>query len=251
MPAARRSIRCMTSARRPLIGITTDCNPQRTRYSSPFGYAASVQKAGGLPLLLPYRIDLSIAPQIAAELDGIVFSGGDDLDPVSYGQAFHPEAEPIDPERERFERALLAEVERRRLPTLGICLGSQLMNVHRGGSLHQFLPDLEPRADHAIEHRRLGDWGRRHEVTLLNDAPLTCRMGSRQVVVNTSHKQAVNRLGRGLRVIATAPDGVIEGIDDPSLPLFLGVQWHPERICEQPEHLAIFRLLVETAASCA
>ncbi|MGH7176654.1 MAG: gamma-glutamyl-gamma-aminobutyrate hydrolase family protein, partial [Tepidisphaeraceae bacterium] len=152
----------------------------------------------------------------------------------------------IDPARERFERALMAEVENRRKPTLGICLGSQLMNVYRGGSLHQFLPDkhcAEP-----LEHRRMGDWSRRHAVRLEPDTTLAKALGKRELLVNTSHKQAVNKLGRGLRVIATSPDGIIEGIEDPTLPLFLGVQWHPERMRDEADQLAIFELLVERAA---
>src|SRR3712207_9552495 len=91
-------------------------------------------------------------------------SGGDDLDPALYGETYHPQAEPINPDRQRFELALIAEVERRRMPALGVCLGSQLMNVHRGGSLIQFLPEGD--RDAALEHRKAGDDGRRHTVQL-------------------------------------------------------------------------------------
>jgi putative glutamine amidotransferase len=227
---------------RPLIGITTDYNDKRTSYSSHCSYAASVERAGGLPLLIPYRLNAELIPQIVGTLNGIVFSGGDDLNPTSFGEQYCAGTDPIDPAREQFERALLAEVERRKLPTLGICLGSQLMNTHRGGSLIQFLPDL-PR-DIVLEHRRLDDWGRRHEVTLHDGTTLAHHLGKPNVTVNTSHKQSVKQLGRGLRVIATSPDGVIEGIEDPTLPLFLGVQWHPERMTDQRDHLAIFELLI-------
>ncbi|CAN5382525.1 gamma-glutamyl-gamma-aminobutyrate hydrolase family protein [soil metagenome] len=226
---------------RPLIGITTDYNDKRTSYSSPYGYASSVERAGGLPFLIPYRLSLDLVPQIVSSLSGIVFSGGDDLDPSSFGESYCDGTEPIDPARERFERALMTEVEKRRLPTLGICLGSQLMNVHRGGSLIQYLPSVQ--REHAMEHRRLDDCGRRHEVDLVDDSMLAKHLGKRRVTVNTSHKQSVKATGRNLRVIATSPDGIVEGIEDPSLPLFLGVQWHPERM-DEPEHRAIFELLV-------
>jgi putative glutamine amidotransferase len=158
---------------------------------------------------------------------------------------YHPKAEPIDPARQRFELALLAEVERRRVPALGVCLGSQLMNVHRGGSLHQFLPDL-PR-DGALEHRRLSDDGRRHPVRIEPGTVLFKAIGEEQIVANTRHKQAIKTVGKGLRVTARAPDGVVEAIEDPSMPLYLAVQWHPENLSDHPEHLAPFKLLVETA----
>jgi len=207
-------------------------------------YAASVERAGGLPLLIPYRVDLNLVPEIVSALNGIVFSGGDDLDPSCYGECYCDGTEPIDPARESFERALIAEVEKRRLPTLGICLGSQLMNVHRGGSLIQYLPGVQ--RDNAMEHRRLNDWNRRHEIDLVEGSTLAKHLGKQRVTVNTSHKQSVKTPGKNLRVIATSPDGVIEGIEDPTLPLFLGVQWHPERM-DEPEHRAIFELLVERA----
>jgi putative glutamine amidotransferase len=230
---------------RPRIGITTDYNDRLTQYALPYGYATSVERAGGLPFMLPYRSDLSLVPEFVDALDGILFSGGADLDPQGYGETAVPEVEAIDPFREKFERALLAEVEKRRLPTLGICLGSQLMNVHRGGSLVQFIPDLP--GDRPIEHRRMGDWNRRHSVQLEAGTQVFDRIGQADVQVNTSHKQAVNRVGQGLRVIATSPDGVVEGIEDPSYPLFVGVQWHPERMSDEPEHLALFQMLVDHA----
>jgi putative glutamine amidotransferase len=230
---------------RPRIGITMDYNDRLTQYALPYGYATSVERAGGLPLMLPYRSDLSLIAEFVDAIDGILFSGGADLDPQGYGEEAVPEVEAIDPAREKFERALIAEVERRRLPALGICLGSQLMNVHRGGSLVQFLPDLP--GDREIEHRRMGDWNRRHPVQLESGTQVFDRVGHSDVIVNTSHKQAVAKLGNGLRVIATSPDGVIEGIEDPSGPLFVGVQWHPERMSDEPDQLALFQMLVDHA----
>lgn len=206
-------------------------------------YAHSVERAGGMPWLLPYRLDQSLIGELVDHLDGVLFSGGSDLNPSLYNQTYHPKAEPIDPARQSFELALLAEVERRRMPALGVCLGSQLMNVHRGGSLIQFLPE-SPRNE-ALEHRRLNDDGRRHPVHIIPDTLLFRAIGKGQIVSNTRHKQAVDRIGKNLRVAATAPDGVIEAVEDPSLPLFLGVQWHPENLSgDQPEHLALFKLLV-------
>lgn len=234
----------MHRMRRPRIGITVDCTDEDTdKYESPFSYAKAVELAGGLPLLFPYKSDLSLVGEYVDAVDGMLFSGGNDLDPAAYGQTWHPKAERIDPDRQRFEMALLAEVERRRVPALGVCLGSQLMNVYRGGSLNQFLPDLNL----PLEHRKL-DQPTRHPVKLDSGSQIGRAIGKGEISVNTYHKQGVKQLGRGLRVIATAPDGVIEGFEDDSLPLFAAVQWHPERLVAEPEHLAPFRLLVERSA---
>jgi putative glutamine amidotransferase len=231
--------------KRPVIGITMDYGEKPSQYMLPYAYTTSVERAGGMPWPLPYKTDLSLIPEIVDRLDGILFSGGDDLDPSLYGETRHPKAEPIDPDRQRFELALIAEVERRRMPALGICLGCQLMNVHRGGSLNQFLPDQQ--RDDALEHRKLspGDSTRRHAVHLEPGTRLAEAIGRSEISVNTRHKQSVNRTGKGLRVIAKAPDGVIEAIEDPSHPFFMAVQWHPENLSEEPEHLAPFKLLVE------
>ena len=232
---------------RPVIGVTIDYGDKPNRYMLPHDYAASIERAGGLPLLIPYKLDLSLIGEIVDQFDGILFTGGDDLDPALSGQEpRHPTCEPLDKDRERFELALLAEVERRRTPALGVCLGSQLMNVHRGGSLFQFLPDGERAGK--IEHRKMNDTSRRHAVRIEPGTILATAVGRPVIDVNTRHKQAIDRVGRGLRVNAHAPDGVVEGIEDPSLPLFLAVQWHPENLSTQPEHLAPFKLLVERAA---
>lgn len=232
-------------SKRPVIGITTDSNNDNDRYMSTMTYTAAVEKAGGLPLLIPFAVEHALIPQFVDLLDGIVFTGGDDMNPARYGEDWHPKVSRMDPRRQEFEFALIAEIERRRLPALGVCFGSQLMNVHRGGSLIQFLPD-EPGK---LEHRKLpGQDVIRHPVKLETNSQLGQAIGSADVSVNTYHKQAVRKLGRGLRVIATAPDGIIEAFEDPTLPLFAAVQWHPERLIEEKEHLAPFQLLVRKSA---
>src|SRR5436309_2099252 len=191
-------------SRRPIIGITVDYDSKQTCYESPYAYATSVEKAGGLPVLLPYRTDLSLVPQYADVIDGIIFTGGNDISPTRYGEEWHPNAIPVDPAREKFEFALIAEIERRRTPMLGICFGSQLLNIHRGGSMYQFLPDL-PR-DGALEHRKTGDVSPRHDVALVAESIAARAIGKTSVNANSSHKQAVKNLGQGLRVIAKSPD---------------------------------------------
>jgi len=231
---------------RPVIGITIDASERENNYESPCAYATSVERAGGLPVLIPYRSDIALVSEFVDLCAGILFTGGDDLDPAAFGESRHPKAVAVDPARETFERALLAEVERRRRPALGICMGSQLMNVYRGGTLIQFLPD-EARAE-SIEHRNIENKSARHPARVDLTTHLGRAIGKEDISVTTSHKQAVGKIGRGLRVIAIAPDGVIEGLEDPTFPLFAAVQWHPEKISQEPEHLAPFKLLVETAA---
>ena len=146
----------ITGMKRPVIGLTTDYNDQKQdRYLSTMSYAGAIEKAGGLPVLLPYAVDHALIPQYVDLLDGICFTGGDDMNPVRYGEEWHPKVSRMDERREQFEFALLAEVEKRRLPALGVCFGSQLMNVYRGGSLTQFLP--EHVRNNALEHRRIKD----------------------------------------------------------------------------------------------
>ncbi|MDB5324982.1 MAG: peptidase [Phycisphaerales bacterium] len=231
---------------KPRIGITMDYVTGKPHYMLPWTYAEAVEKAGGLPLMLPYRSDLSQVPHYLDGLDGVVLSGGDDLDPSLFGEERHAMARAVDPDRQKFEFALLTEIERRATPVLGICLGSQLMNVHRGGSLYQFLPDMD--RSEPLEHRRIGDdWGARHGVSVEPKSNLSHLLGKTQLECNTSHKQSVHKPGHGLRVVATAPDGVIEATEDPSFPFYIGVQWHPERQNDEADHLKLFQGLVSAA----
>jgi putative glutamine amidotransferase len=234
----------------PLIGITMDSGDRAGRCQIICDYVTSIEKAGGMPFLLPFTLSREVAMHALGRIDGILFTGGDDLDPGHFGEARHPKAVPIDKARETFELWLLSEVERRRKPALGICLGCQLFNVHRGGSLHQFLPDLK--RDNPLEHRKLDAELRRHPVKIEGTSKLASAIGQVEISANTYHKQAIARLGRGLRAIAHAPDGIIEAVEDPSLPLFFAVQWHPERLSDEPPHLAVFRMLTSAASlSCS
>ena len=227
----------------PRIGITVDYVTGKPHYMLPWTYAESVEKAGGLPVMLPYRVSTALIPQYLDELDGVLLAGGDDLDPALWGEAWHPEAQRIDPDRQRFEFALLAEIERRNTPVLGVCLGSQVMNVYRGGSMIQFLPDHLGQGN--FDHRLNGDWSRRHGVTLTPESRLAKALGKTSLRVNSSHKQAVGKIGAGLSAFAVSDDGIIEGTEDPSRPFYVGVQWHPERQNDEPDHLRLFQMLVE------
>jgi putative glutamine amidotransferase len=245
--------------RRPVIGITLDHNTRpiagdslgssaNTQYLLPHAYSIAVEQAGGLPILLPYRTDSDLIDEYVVMCDGFVLSGGNDYDPNRWGEDRHPQAIAIDPNRESFDRAIIAHIENRNKPVLGICGGCQLINIHRGGSLHQFLPDLS--RENPIEHRRftIEEWSKRHDVLVEPDSKLANITRSCTLSCNSSHKQSINRIGEQLRVVARAPDGVIEAVEDPNRPFFVGVQWHPERQHTDTPQSLIFSALIRAAS---
>lgn len=181
-------------------------------------YARGVQRAGGVPVLLTRESD---PDEVVARLDGLLLSGGADINPARYGQS-PAGAKTPDDERDAFELALLAGARARDLPVLGVCRGCQLLNVFYGGTLIQDLPSVE------IVHPRYRPDARlpQHGVTV-EEGSLLASLYPTTVQVNSRHHQAVDRLGEGLRVNAHATDGTIEGIERPGEPV-LGVQWHPE-----------------------
>ncbi len=221
----------------PLIGITVDINPDRAGgYRVSGAYARCVAESGGVPLFLPHEPGL--AGEYVQRCNGLILTGGDDPATEPFGEPTHPKATRVDPGRQTFEVALLeAAAGRPEVAVLGVCLGMQMMALVAGGRLDQHLPDTL--ATHA------GHWGdRTHPLTILNgDVPL---IGSGSVT--SHHRQAVADPG-GLRVIATAPDGVIEAIDDPGRAFYVGVQWHPERGHAVPLNLGLFRGLVAAASA--
>jgi len=232
----------------PRIGITTglsDLDGKR-RVHLPVAYADAVRAAGGEPILLgPPREDEPLPP-IEHLADGLLLSGGDDLDAAAWGRPLHPEARPVDPRRQRADLGLLASADVAGMPVLGICLGMQEMAVHRGGRIMQHLPE-EP-GDH-LDHGRSGR-PRMHPVHVEAGSLLARLLGAEVVEVNSTHHQAVGRPGRGLRASARAPDGVIEGVEDASAGrFFLGVQWHPEEMMDRPAHAALLEGLCGAAAA--
>jgi len=185
------------------------------------------------------------ADALLGRLDGLVFSGGPDLDPGVYGHAPHPQLGPdVDAVSDRYELALLAAAAERDLPVLGICRGMQAMNVARGGSLRQHLPDIT-----ALAHRQTHDaFVPAHPVAVAPGSLLHVLSGGVDLPVNSFHHQAADRVGRGLEVCAGAPDGTIEAVWDPSARFLLGVQWHPELLTHLPAQAALFTALVAAAS---
>jgi putative glutamine amidotransferase len=226
---------------RPAIGVTIGYDQRRTgMYLLRQDYVRSVEKAGGLPLVLaPGRP--SDAPELIARLAGLVMSGGSDVDPALYGEPRHPKVTQVVRERDEFELAVALQQD---LPLLAICRGHQVLNVATGGTLIQDIPFQLPRAvDHDPERER---WETAHEVLVLPGTKLRALLGRDRVAVNSFHHQAVKDLGRSLLVSArSAVDDVIEGIEATDRRFVLGVQWHPEGFWNQEESFhQLFEALV-------
>jgi gamma-glutamyl-gamma-aminobutyrate hydrolase PuuD len=237
----------MTSNSRPCIGICPGFrahNDPEIRLGA--NYYEAVERAGGAPLVLPTTERLDLVPELLARVDGLLLTGGGDLDPSSYGQAAHPATRPVDPRRQAFDLCALREAEEMRLPVLAVCLGIQVVNVARGGDLIQHLPSERAEESHTPPD---GQPDLFHTVVIEPGTLLAAIMGAgpRAREVNSSHHQAIGRVGRGLAVSARAPDGVVEAVEDPRKPFFLGVQWHPERLADRPDHLALFQALVRSS----
>lgn len=232
----------------PRIAITAgldDLNRKRCVHL-PVAYADAVRDVGGEPVLIPPPREGEPLSPLEHLAEGLLLSGGDDLDPAAWGETLHAAAQPVDPRRQRADLGLVATADLVGMPVLGVCLGMQEMAVHRGGRILQHLPD-EP-GDH-LDH---GGAGRPqvHPVHVEAGSMLARLVGNETFDVSSTHHQAVGEVGRGLRICGRAPDGVIEAIEDEAPGrFFLGVQWHPERMTDSPAHAALFEGLCGAAAA--
>ncbi len=234
----------------PVIGISCSTLPpessdEHRRHSIPEVYIDCVVNAGGLPLILP-NIDASHVPAYLDQIDGLVLSGGYDIDPESFGEHPHPKLGIVDFTRDAFELALCHGMRERGMPTFPICRGLQVVNVAYGGTLIQDIPaqTANPIA-HAQRTIRRSSLG--HSIDVVEGSHLHEVAGTLRTRVNSYHHQGVRDVGEGLVVSARAPDGIIEGLEDPSHPWMVAVQWHPERRLDDPLTQALFRGLVEAA----
>jgi len=228
---------------RPLVGITTYVTP--ARWGSweqeaaliPAQYVQAVERAGGRPLLVPPSEE-GIEETLDA-LDALIFSGGSDLSPETYGQEPHPETYGVVPERDDAELALLTAALERDLPVLAICRGSQVLNVALGGDLLQHLPEVVGDEKHKHTPGAYAD----HDVSIEPGTRIGTLLGE-HAPVKSHHHQGFGRLGSGLVETARAEDGTIEAVEDASRRFTLGVLWHPEA----GEDLKLFEELVAEAS---
>jgi putative glutamine amidotransferase len=231
----------------PLIGISAYCEQarwgvwERQAVVLPRRYADSVAAAGGIPVLLPPAPGVEDA---LARLDGLMLSGGGDIDPARYGAEPAPQLTSVREERDAAEFALLDAAMSLQLPVLGICRGMQVINVARGGSLHQHLPDVVGHDGHAPVPGAFGT----HQVRVAPGSRLSGILGrdaDLAIAAPTHHHQAVDRLGKGLTATAWAADGTIEAFEADGGPFVVAVQWHPEA----GDDPSLFRALIAAARS--
>jgi len=234
---------------RPLIGIT--CSSESTEYDSyrlRHSYVNAVSQTGGEAVILPYTDEQGVK-EIIGTLDGIVLSGGDDIDPACYDEQPHIALGKIDPRRDMFELELVKAAIGVGTPILGICRGMQLLYVAMGGKLIQ---DISSEVIGAIKHKQEGPKSYpSHKVTVEKNSKLSGMIGTGEVRVNSFHHQAVKKpmIDRFI-VSARASDGVIEAIEFPNEQFVLGVQWHPEEMfSESPAMIEIFAAFVAEAAA--
>jgi len=231
---------------KPIIGIGSDVQHvegERDRAFVYLTYVDSLRRAGAVPVLIPPQPEN--AAELAQGLDGILLAGGDDCDPGLYGQERHPKVVELGDERRQSNDLTLARVARERgIPTLGICLGLQMMNVAAGGTLVQ---DIDSDMETEIVHASIPEDRARHDVIIEQGTKLASIVPAAELNVNSSHHQAVGTVAEGLRVTAHAPDGIVEGLEDPRHPFYVGVQWHPEDMSGEGSATTLFGAFVDAA----
>ncbi len=239
---------------RPLIGINMDYIAERgipPHLRLDVGYFDAIWAAGGMPVLIPPmpRDGLAELDSLIGRVAGIVLTGGADMDPRRNGQQMIAAVRPMAERREESDRYLLARIFERKIPVLGIGLGMQQLNVFAGGTLFLHLPQDNPRAMAHYDHTGAPH---RHMVLIEPKTRLEDIYGTPELRVNSMHHQAVNQLGRRMRVAARAPDGVIEAIESTDPNWFcVGVQWHPEDPTASALDMQIFECFVQAAQRAA
>lgn len=233
-------------SRLPVIGITLDSEEPGGYSKFPWyalraNYCGAVAAHGGLPVPLPH--EPALAPEYLARIDGLIVTGGAfDVDPALFGAQTRHETVKVKNARTAFELAMIRGALDRDMPILGICGGEQLLNVALGGSLIQHIPDEVPGCLAHEQPNPRDEPG--HEVELVAGTRLAAIAGTTRIPVNSAHHQAIKNVAPGCVANAFAPDGVIEGIEDPARKFCMGVQWHPEFIIS-PADAALYRAFME------
>jgi len=233
---------------RPIIGLTISIQQDEGKLYTPTSYTKAIIEAGGNPVLLNVTRDDEMIEQYADLVDGVLFSGGDDVDPAAYGEEQIWGCGDIVPLRDDFEIKLLHVLLEKspEKPILGICRGTQVLNVAMGGTLYQ---DLKSQVEGCIRHQQLQLSRYASHAAIVDEGTKLHEIyGSTKVIANSFHHQAVKEIGRDLVITARASDGVVEGFEKPDHPYCVPARWHPERRVEHdyhPEHKPLFKSIVD------
>lgn len=210
-------------ANKAVIGIITHDVNSKAEYVSRRTYTDAVRRAGAVALLIPPgETDY---PTLMNTLDGVIMSGGGDINPMSYKGTCHKEVNNISNDRDNFEFNLATHIFKNNMPTLAICRGAQLINIALGGSLHEHLPD---EFGSIVDHRESATTPDRHDVIVKAESRLAKIMGDLKPEIVSYHHQSIKNLGRGLSIVAESSDGVIEAVESSEFKQLIAVQWHPE-----------------------
>lgn len=228
----------------PVIGITCSHDVNSDRAYLPCVYSRAIEKAGGIPLLLPMVHDFAAIVQSLQLVDGVLFSGGVDVDPVHQGSEPEPGLGEITPERDHFEMALAKAALEDNKGILAICRGMQLLNVVAGGTVYQ---DIYSEISGGLKHSQEAPrWYPTHKIKIEPGSFLAGMLRAREIRVNSFHHQAVHQVADGFRVTAVAEDGIIEAIESTKHSFVMGIQCHPEAMWERdPYFLRVFETFVE------
>lgn len=220
--------------------------PQTRELALGLAYPDAAQRAGAVPVVIPPLRGPDEIEPLLHRLGGLLLSGGPDVHPAAYGHAPHPALGPTEPDLDAFELELLRRADAIGMPILALCRGAQVLNVARGGTLVQDLPDA---VGTAVGHRQ-SEPGTQvtHPVAIAAGTRLEAIMGAGEHEVNSFHHQAADELGRGLRAAAWSPDGVVEAIEAVDREFVVGVQWHAESLVDRADNCALFEAWVDAAA---
>jgi putative glutamine amidotransferase len=234
----------------PIIGVTMGSSLSEYHYpilTITEAYVQALIRAGGCPLMIPLGLPETALHDMLLKLDGILFSGGGDVQPERYGSEPHPLVREVNLDRDRLEIFLVQESIKNELPVLGICRGIQVINVALGGSLFEDILDQRPAS---IRHSYFPEMPRdylAHTVDIVPDSHLSQIIQKTNASVNSLHHQGIKELAPGLKATGYASDGLVEALEIPNYKFGLAVQWHPEWLPEEASMDAIFRELIRTA----
>lgn len=243
--------------KKPVIGITCSIEEKEDRNRKypliyPFDYVkrqyySAIEEAGGVPVLLPNLVNITLIDEILNLLDGLLMSGGYDVHPRYFGEEILKSKVKITPDRDRFELALVKKARARKIPILGICRGHQLINVAFGGTLYQ---DISLRKEFTLEHKikQSSRFKKRHKVIIKEGSKLFSILRKKEIEVNTSHHQLIKKIAPGFAASALSrEDGVIEALESLEDNYLLSVQWHPEVPYDEKNSKLLFASLIESS----